>query len=221
MITLITPTADRPAAFALCERWVQSQTIQWDQWLVVDDGHEPVKCTLGQEHIKRKRNGEGNLSLIGNILEAIPRVRGDRIVIVEDDDYYKPHHLADCIARLEHGPAAGSTWLYYYNIAVMGWRIIKNPGAALACTALRDDSLPLLEKAANRAKEENSYHIDGNFWRMVGHQYLHDAVTVIGMKGLPGRKGLGVGHKRDGWTDDIGTQRLRQWLGEDAAAYLP
>lgn len=44
---------------------------------------------------------------------------------------------------------------------------------------------------------------------------------VVGIKGLPGRGGIGMGH-RDNFrgTDDPCGALLREWIGEDAEAYL-
>src|SRR5687768_6841694 len=52
VITVITPTADRPAAWPLAERWMARQTVQPDQWIVADDGIAPAPLTMGQQHIR-------------------------------------------------------------------------------------------------------------------------------------------------------------------------
>jgi len=45
IITAITPTGDRPLALALCQQWMDAQTVRPDQWIVVDDGKIPYKST--------------------------------------------------------------------------------------------------------------------------------------------------------------------------------
>ena len=35
---VITPTGDRPEAFALCVKWMKSQDLSPHVWVVVDDG---------------------------------------------------------------------------------------------------------------------------------------------------------------------------------------
>ena len=42
MITVITPTGDRPLAFSLCRKWIFNQTIKPDQHIIVDDGKIPM-----------------------------------------------------------------------------------------------------------------------------------------------------------------------------------
>jgi hypothetical protein len=45
-------------------------------------------------------------------------------------------------------------------------------------------------------------------------------MTVVGIKGLPGRAGLGVGHRPGtGWTPDPDFVRLRSWIGDDVDSY--
>ena len=46
----------------------------------------------------------------------------------------------------------------------------------------------------------------------------NNPTTVIGLKGLPGRPGLGVGHRpktRDDWQYDEDYAKLIEWLGAD------
>lgn len=220
MITLITPTADRPEAISRCERWIAQQTIKFDQWIVADDGNTPATLTMGQEHIVRPRTAEGGASLANNILAALPHVRGDVVVIIEDDDAYRPNHLQVCADRLRQHGATGCTWLNYYNLDFKAWRRIKNSCAALCNTAFRVEHLPQLELAARYALERGEYHIDRYFWRAVGNAGLHEEETVIGIKGLPGIKGIGIGHRPGkGWIPDQSGKKLREWLGEDARHY--
>lgn len=221
MITLITPTADRPEGIRLCERWVAAQTMKPDQWIVADDGTEPAKLTMGQKHIRRPRKETGGASLARNILAAIPHVLGDVVLIFEDDDYYKSNHVEVCVERLKTVEATGCTWLNYYNIQMRAWCRIKNSCAALCNTAMRRDRLPSLERAARDAMAQGIYHIDRLFWLAAGSAGLHEQETVIGIKGLPGAAGIGIGHKAGpAWQRDAGGVKLRQWVGEDAEAYL-
>lgn len=218
MITLITPTADRPEAFALCERWMARQTVQYDQWIVVDDGITPLTPTMGQQHITRWRNGEGVASLAGNLLAAIPHVEGDYVFIIEDDDYYQPSHIEVQVNHLQTHSLVGCRWLHYYNLG-RGWRRIRNKCSALCNTAFEKRHLIDLGLAARKAIDEGTYHVDGLLWESVGYDGLHNDITVIGMKGLPGRKGIGIGHHSDGWRVDPGKRQFKAWLGEDAAYY--
>lgn len=217
MITVITPTADRPAAWPHAERWMARQTVQPDQWIVVDDGHEAAPLTMGQEHIRRERTHEGGASLAMNILAAIPRVRGDVVLIVEDDDYYRANHIETCLRHLETHKATGGVWLNYYNVAHRRWRRMRNSCAALCNTAMQAECLPMLECAAREAMARRIYHVDRLFWEQA-KDGLHEEETVIGIKGLPGLAGIGIGHRPAGWSKDDGA-KLREWIGEDAKFY--
>lgn len=227
-ITLITPTADQPQGMALAEYYMQRQTLAFDQWIVADDGNVPAQLTLGQQHIVRPREHEGGRSLAANILAALPHAVGDIIVIVEHDDYYAPNHLEVCASYLAMGVSAcGSGNLRYYNLPNRCWRVMRNQGSALCNTALTRDALPHLEAAAQTAFAQNIIGLDGNFWRrlMNGNVpcVVHDTDTVVGIKGLPGRTGLGIGHRPNPhqWQKDANWQRLRHWLGDaDAQAYI-
>lgn len=220
MITVITPTADRPAAWPLAERWMARQTVKPDQWIVADDGVAPAPLTMGQTHIRRERKETGGASLAMNLLAAIPAVRGDVVVIMEDDDFYRANHIEVCATRLQNHRAVGCRWLNYYNLKMRAWRRMKNSCAALCNTAFRADCLPMLERAAIDAMAAGIYHVDRLFWRQAGYGGLHDQETVVGIKGMPGMQGIGIGHKPGaGWRQDRDGRVFREWLGDDAGAY--
>ena len=196
------------------------QTIQPDQWIVADDGVIPAPLTMGQLHIRRERRETGGASLAMNILAAIPHVTGDYVVIMEDDDAYLPHHLETCVRRLEQHKATGCIWLNYYNLRHRKWRRIRNSCAALCNTAFRRECLPMLADAAREAMALGMYHVDRLFWQRVGAEGLHEEETVIGLKGLPGMKGIGIGHRPGhGWRPDPAGKKLREWIGEAAGHY--
>lgn len=196
------------------------QTIQPDQWIVADDGVIPAPLTMGQLHIRRERRETGGESLAMNILAAIPHVTGDYVVIMEDDDAYLPQHLEACVRRLGQHRATGCTWLNYYNLEHLKWRRIRNSCAALCNTAFRRECLPILADAAREAMALGMYHVDRLFWQRVGAEGLHEEETVIGLKGLPGMKGIGIGHRPGhGWWPDPSGKKLREWIGEAAGHY--
>src|SRR5690349_3109096 len=98
-ISVITPTCDRPVAFALVEAMVARQTLQPDEWIVADGGSVPAQCTMGQIHIHRSRPlGAQNFAY--NLLNGAARATGDVVAIAEDDDWLAPTHLETLIATL-------------------------------------------------------------------------------------------------------------------------
>jgi hypothetical protein len=104
-LALVTPTGDRPAGFALVERWMARQGYSGEvQWIVVDDGRVPTAVTAGQEYVRRERAGDTvRQTLCLNLRAALPLVRYEHLVVVEDDDWYPASYLDD-IAGLLDGP---------------------------------------------------------------------------------------------------------------------
>lgn len=225
-ITLITPTADQPTGVALMERWISRQTMGYDEWIVADDGVEHASLTMGQIHMKRRRRDEGGRSLAQNVMHAIKAATGDVILIIEHDDFYAADHIETCVRRLERmgSGATGSINQRYYNLPHKSWRLMRNVGSALCNTAFTRDHLPSMERAALRAYQSNRICVDRFFWDSLPRRYwdVHDVDTVVGIKGLPGRKGLGLGHRPDrNWTSEAEPRKLREWVGDEYDAYLP
>jgi glycosyltransferase involved in cell wall biosynthesis len=225
-ITLITPTADQPMGMALAEYYMERQTVLFDQWIVVDDGIQSAKLTMGQQHIIRQREHEGGRSLSSNILSALPHAMGDVVIIIEHDDYYAPDHIETCLRHLDSGAmAAGSGILRYFNVQHRLWRVMGNRGSALCNTAFTRDAVPYMQSAAQRAFEQNVIGVDNQFWTLMTENKfpvsIHDDNTVVGIKGLPGRIGLGIGHRPDPrqWIADPAMKKLREWIGDDVQFY--
>lgn len=219
-ISVITPTCDRPFGIALCERYMARQTVQPDEWIVADGGQALAPLTMGQTHIHEPRPaGAGNLT--GNILNALDAVTGDVVVIVEDDDWYRTDHIEMALEGLAGAPVYGCNWLHYYHVGDRRWSKFRNRGAALCQTAFRRELLDRMKASAEYAASHASYSIDGRFWSGL-ERYATAPQTVVGIKGLPGTKGLGVGHRsnpRVNWTHDPDMTELRRWVGSDAENY--
>lgn len=224
-LSLITCTADRPWAMARAEFQMARQTCPFDEWIVADDGTDAATLTLGQTHLRRERDGEGALSLGRNMLAALEAVTGDLIVVIEDDDWYHPEYLSTCVNHLQSRQATGDPMQRYYNVAQRRYVVMNNRGSALCQTAFHRSLLPKMRQAIEEALSVNHYGIDARFWaKLSPSQYLLQAgQQTVGMKGLPGRSGLGMGHRPDSkrpWQDDPRGITLRSWLGADADAYL-
>jgi glycosyltransferase involved in cell wall biosynthesis len=196
------------------------QTLKADQWIVADDGIEEQPTTAGQQVIRRQRSSEGAKSLADNILASIDHVRGDYVGIIENDDYYLPDHIEYHVNQLKDNVASGGVWLNYYNVQYKGYRTIRNKCSALCNTFMRVEVLEDLRKAALECRAKNDYNIDQHFWERVGYKGLHEHVSVIGIKGLAGRKGLGVGHRPKSLQADPNFKQLKLWLGDDATYYI-
>ena len=222
-VTALTPTADRPVAFALCERLMARQTRQPDEWIVADGGEAPATCTAGQLHIHQPRP-PGATNFGNNLLNGIARATGDLIIVIEDDDWLAPDH----IERMAEFGGRGYRLIgsedtqRYYNVAKRCWRTFANVGASLCQTALARDLIPQFRQVIQNCLMRNAFGIDRGLWCSVPRNDLAflNRMTVVGIKGLPGRVGLGVGHRPDArWNADPELATLTEWIGLDAAWY--
>lgn len=221
MLTLLTTTGCRPQPWAICERLMARQDYAGPvRWVIVDDGAEPQPITFRRDgwflevisptpHWRPGQNTQARNLIIG--LAAIaPR---ERVVVLEDDDYYGPGYLTAVDEWLNHADLVGESHARYFNVATgVGKAMNNDRHASLCSTAMKGPAIDQLRKsAAGRRK-----FIDLDLWqRFGGAKQLHHTEHVVGIKGLPGRDGIGSGHRMV-----TGPQvNLRDWIGEDANLY--
>lgn len=222
-ISAITPTADRPVGFSLCERFMARQTLQPDEWIVADGGQVAASCTMGQVHVHEPRP-PGADNFAHNLLNGLARATGDVIVWIEDDDWYSPEHIATVVAALDRSGSmlSGDDVQQYYNIRLRVHRTFHNVGASLCQTAMRRGAVDLFRMIVQQCLARKSYGVDTTLWRAVptAQWAITGKQTAIGIKGLPGLVGLGIGHRPDGkWKPDPELEQLRAWIGDDADIY--
>jgi glycosyltransferase involved in cell wall biosynthesis len=216
-ISLITPTADQPLGLSLLERYIAAQTVKPDEWIVADDGDVPATLTMGQTHIVRKRTEQGGRSLATNMLAALEAVTGDIVIVAEHDDLYLPNHIAECVKGLAKQGAYGCPTLCYYHVRLRIWAQMRNRGSALCQTAFRSSLIPDMRRSCEAAYAANTGSVDWKFWEP-RQQLAKGPQTVIGIKGLPGRVGLGIGHRpkdttQRRWNKDPHMIKLKEWAG--------
>jgi hypothetical protein len=235
MITCITPTGDRPEALKHCVKWLSSQTYLGAQWIVVDDGEELYKPKIpgpgwALDYVRRTPGEAPSVqSFVHNLQAATPLIQHEKVVIIEDDDFYHPNHLQTMAALLDEYDAAGDERQHYYHLPTQLWVELNNRGSSLAQTGFRRSMLPIFHEALTWALERECRGVDARFWDLLKrknmniHLYI-DPVTVIGLKGPLGRPGLGVGHRpetsRSPWKSDPDGNKLREWIGDDAVEDL-
>jgi len=227
-VTLITPTGDRQQAFALCERWMARQTFAGRvQWIIVDDGKTPTMPTFSRdgwtiERIRREPKGSDPAhTLPVNMLEALPRVASDRIIIIEDDDWYSADHVKRIATMLDDADLVGFRPHVYAHVAHWRWFAMENAKHASWCmTGFRKAVLPTIRAVCRRGLPT----VDLDVWRRwAGSKRLEmpDTPTCIGLKGLPGRRGTLKSHSplepRYGAGGDPGT--LARMMGNDMQVY--
>lgn len=225
-ITLITPGGGRPEAFKLCEEYVRRQTYKGElQWIVADDNErDPVRCTMGQEHIFGGLQWKPGVNTLRyNLAAALPYVRGDYVFIWENDDYYKPEYLDVFYSFLKYVDLIGECGVTYYSLKNRAFREMGNYQHASTCqTAFRKSYLGAFEKAIHSGEQ----YFDIKLWQTAS-QWNHKKILFsglnlcVGMKGLPGRQGIGVGHGDVDFTPDKDFVMLKKLIGvEDAQAYI-
>lgn len=229
-LVLITPTRDRPEAFALCERWIARQTVRPDRWIVVDDGDEAIAPTLGQEHVRR-RPTDDPCTLQENLLVALKRVREDKVLVIEDDEWYSPRYVEVMSALLDEAQLVGEIKARYYHVRTRRWNqhVHVAAVASLCRTGIRREVLNRLVEAAITAKVADDPYVDMRLWGAwpgaftpIARTYRLEApfALSVAIKGMPGRGGLGGGHAADAFPhEDPFGAKLAEWIGEDAVEY--
>lgn len=225
MLTLLTATGVRPEAWAICERLMLRQDYAGPvRWIVVDDGAEPQPVTFSRPgwdmEIVRPlpfwRPGQNTQAR--NLLAGLARVPADaRVVVIEDDDWYRTDWLSTCDAMLAKAELVGECRARYYNLPLRRGRQLSNGAHASLCsTALRGSALGRLRWVCERSPK----FIDLELWKRHASRHLFAGGRVVGIKGLPGRGGIGMGHRDDfRGTHDPDGSLLRQWVGTDAELY--
>ncbi len=226
--TLITLTCDQPIGFGLCERYMARQTwpLERVQWIVVDDGEEPATPTLGQTYVRRvRRPGQvGAESFCLNLLSALPLVKGSHVAFIEHDDWYAPTYLEAAMAQFRASTImVGDDEQRYFHVGRREWRTFNNIGACLCQTVIRRDQVGYFQRMVEICLARKAYGVDAQFWRSHPRAkwQINRSKTVVGIKGLPGRPGLGLGHRPDQkWNADPTCAQLQKWIGAaDVAAY--
>ena len=206
-LTAITATWQRPEAMALSHKYIKRQTRLPDQWLVLDG---PEK--MGFKLLKAFEGG---------------KVKGDGLVIWEDDDWYDPTWLEWCEEWLSKGyDIVGEGQAIYYNVRWRWWSNCENARHASLCqTALTSNLIPTF---CSIITAFDNQWFDTRLWRLERNRHLRlpgdGPRRVIGMKSLPGTTGYSGEHVAmlpNHAHADPDLKKLRELIGKDAKAYAP
>lgn len=238
-VTVVTCTGDRPICFSLLEKWMEHQTIQPSQWIVVDDGKDQMNCFPNCDYIRREpQKSDDKQTLLLNIAESYQHIRGDIILFFEDDEYYAPTYIEEMRKKLLQFDIAGIGRSKYYHLPGQKWYKHRNMGhASLAQTGF---NMNFFENAKSVLSGDPFYDI--RLWRKINrnaenlslpekqHKLINgrgiifedfDKSLYAGMKGLPGRKGIGAGHSDVNYfNQDKDYQVLKQWIPQDYNSYI-
>ena len=197
MINIITPTGARPEAWANCQQYMADQDYPGPvRWIIVDDGPEPQAVTfrrLGWDLIVVRPQPlwqPGQNTQARNLLAGLDRVQeGVKVVVIEDDDMVAPYWLSQCAEWLDHDDLVGEAPTLYRHVNGRE-KLMNNKTPSLCQTAMKGPAIDRFR----RVLETHKTAIDFNLWKGGGKVYPNSG-GVIGIKGLPGRPGIGIGHR--------------------------
>lgn len=235
MIGLITPTGARPKQIELCAKFMANQDYEGKVlWIIVDDAIPITTDFISDEFRKdwqiikiypKAKWEPGINTQARNIIAAIDVIKYffvDAVFIIEDDDYYKPYYLKEMVKKLNGHALAGQQYTVYYNVVRHTWmRIGNTQHSSLFQTAFTPEVLPVFEKICRTGKG----FIDMNFFRSVDKKrtnlFWEENDLAVGIKGQPGRRGIGIGHKDDlkAMLSDQDLAIFKALIGEDYKYY--
>lgn len=223
LVTLITPTGDRPSAFRLCERWMAQQDYTGPiQWIVIDDGKRPTEVTRGQQYIRE--TPLDHHSLCRNLRTAIPHIGGECVLIIEDDDYYHPHYISTMVGRLQNADLVGEVGAKYYYVRERKYFhfVNEHTHSSLCRTGMTRAVMDTLRQCS----EGRNASVDLRLWK----QWTGSRITwkdtdqtqslCVGIKGMEGRTSPNWKVSRKSKADTDGAT-LRKWVGNDWTHYRP
>lgn len=129
MLTLITVTGDRHLSFAQCEKYMARQTVSAQRWIVVDDGNVPTAVTMGQDYHRLEPGQTSNESFRSNMTHALNICRtgvSDRVLFIEDDDWYSRWHIEIMNHLLMVSSITGQARAKYYNAKQRKFQVMQN-----------------------------------------------------------------------------------------------
>lgn len=231
VVTLITCTGSRPEAFKLCHSYVKAQTYKGPvQWIVVNDSIDDEGAKKAQSKYPNfelyagpRKWEEGINTQRGNLEKALEHVKGDYILVIEDDECYHPQYVEMMVKYLRFAEIVGESNAKYYNLAIPGFQEMGNFRHASLCqTGIRASLLSMLKKAVGSGQ----LYFDIHLWGQVHEKrtpcvLFSNANLCISMKNMPGRPGIGIGHQIKGYHVDPKLVKLDEWCGAYASNYHP
>lgn len=231
LVTVITCTGGRPEAFSQCEKYMARQTYKGPiQWIIIDDCEPSTNITLPfgdyqntwvrQEYYKGPKTWRQGINTQRlNMDLAIKYVKGDYIFIWEDDDMYHANFIEAYMNLLQYYSVVGEGNAKYYNISERMYKEWGNYQHASLCqTGFRKEILHIFDDSVN----SGVLFMDCQFWLTLRQHGVKPFIFanqdyVIGMKGLPGRFGIGAGHQpqEQGFKRDPDLSVLKSWVGDD------
>lgn len=225
-VRLVTPTGGRPEAIALLASYLNAQTYKGMViWHIIDDCDPATPVPQMREGIvveytRPEWRWEPGMNTqcpsLYRVLKWIPD--SALVLIAEDDDLYRPQYIETMVNALKTADLVGEGGARYYNVATRRGRLLPSQHhASLTATGCTGKALALLREICCAG----SRRIDMDLWRMFeGKKAILPPLNVVGIKGMPGRGGIGVGHRETFGDPDPDGELLRHWAGDLADNYL-
>lgn len=228
--SIITPTGDRELLMPICAKLVKRQTIQPYEWIIIDDGHNKLEDIPQLDYVKYIRReplrSDPYHTLPVNLRIALDHVTTDKIIIVEDDDWYHHKYFETYMSYLKKYDIVGKTNTLYYHYPSKSYRYAGNKHHASLCetgftSTLLEDAKLLCENPKMVNAAIHDWAVDLALWGWSRDRYnckLFDNNSyVIGLKGMPGRRGYSSGHntKFKDWTKDKNHELLKKYMPID------
>lgn len=204
-------------------KWIERQEGYGGAWLVMDDSEEPysLPSQIGSWEIIHVYAGACPKTEWGLISQARLYVKGieilnkasslEFIVMIGDDDYYKPGYVKDLVARAVGVEAVGAARALYIMPGVGTWHLNNRDHSAMESTAFRPGRAADLFKLANvemSLEPDRLYWSDKRFWDKVIDAGLPHGLfyygepsqyQTYGLKGHKcGRPGISDPHRMPG-----------------------
>jgi hypothetical protein len=239
-IALITPTGARPNQFRLCSHWMEQQTYKGNVlWIIIDDANPLTTEAIGESFkhnwtivkihpspIWRGENTQArNIKCgIDFIKERNKNNEIDAIFFIEDDDFYRCNYIERMVARFDTVKVLGEMNTVYYNVYYRNYFVNRNTShVSLFQLAIRPEMIPLFETCYNERFIDFKFFEKLHAQEFVGRGEVgmfNENNLAIGMKGMPGRGGIGAGHgKLMNMLPDANMIWLRNQIQDDAKYY--
>jgi hypothetical protein len=215
----------RPEGMALLGEYLNAQTYTGKlTWVIVDDCDPLTRIPKTRkgfhvEHIRPTWRWKPGMNTHAANMEAgLDIVPFNSVLfILEDDDIYLPGYIENMLDAIDKAELVGEIDSRYYNVATGKWRVL--PGkyhSSLASTVCRGEALTALRDLCESGTKRM---LDVTLWKTFkGKKQLLPDNNVIGIKGLPGRAGIGIGHRNHFGSVDI-DDTLERWAGPYADNY--
>ena len=212
-IYALTTTAERPIALSLCKEQIESmQTAIYPtpiHHLIINEA-QYTEFLLRRKKVPTYNSQRDLLRRGIAALNSMLHIKGDDLIfIIEDDDFYHPYYIRNLSALAEEFDVIGLTNAIYYHLPSRTYANMCNTTHASLCnTAFKYKHIDIFE----RAVESGEKFIDIEFWKLVDKLQLNKILVdfknyklSVGIKGLPGIRGIGSGHDeefRKDWASD-------------------